>query len=391
MNTWGLINSFGLFQAYYSTLMPDLAPSTISWIGSLQVFLLFFVGTFTGRMTDAGYFRPLFFFGSVLQLASVLATSFCTRYWHFILSQGIVQGLANGCLFCPSLALLATYFTRRRGLAIGLSACGSATGGLVFPAMARELLPRIGFGWTLRAILLVEAVTLAAANFLLRPRVKPRKQGGIVEWAAFREHEYSLYAAGGFFCYWGVYFAFYYLAAFARSTNPTALGDGALSYVDSLNLLLLLNGIGVIGRLLPNHVADRVGSVNVFIPVAFAAGLIVLCWIAVHTASGLYVWAIFYGIAAGGIQSLFPAGLSSLTADPRKQGVRLGMVFTIVSLAVLTGPPIAGAIIAAEGGGYSGAQGFAGAVLLLGMLFMVAAKMARSRREGAKGFWKEKV
>ena len=53
MNTWGYINSFGVFQTYYATEL-SLPPATISWIGSIQVFLLFFIGTFTGRITDAG-------------------------------------------------------------------------------------------------------------------------------------------------------------------------------------------------------------------------------------------------------------------------------------------------------------------------------------------------
>jgi hypothetical protein len=53
MNTWGYINSFGVFQTYYATEL-QLPPATISWIGSIQVFLLFFIGTFTGRITDAG-------------------------------------------------------------------------------------------------------------------------------------------------------------------------------------------------------------------------------------------------------------------------------------------------------------------------------------------------
>jgi hypothetical protein len=41
-------------------------PSDISWIGSIQVFLLFFIGTFTGRLTDAGYFRQVFMVGSFI-------------------------------------------------------------------------------------------------------------------------------------------------------------------------------------------------------------------------------------------------------------------------------------------------------------------------------------
>ncbi|KAJ2989573.1 hypothetical protein NUW58_g3405 [Xylaria curta] len=53
-NTWGFINSFGVFQTYYMELL-DLPPSDISWIGSITVFLTFFIGTFTGRLVDAGF------------------------------------------------------------------------------------------------------------------------------------------------------------------------------------------------------------------------------------------------------------------------------------------------------------------------------------------------
>lgn len=104
---------------------------------------------------------------------------------------------------------------------------------------------------------------------------------------------------------------------------------------------------------------------------------------------GLYAWTVFYGIAAGGIQSLFPAGLSSLTTDLRRSGTRMGMVFTINSFATLTGPPIAGAIISRCRGEYYGAQVFAGCVLLVGGGFMVAARAARQRRVG--GGWRVKV
>jgi len=57
-NTWGYINSYGIFQTYYSTTL-GLPPATISWIGSLQIFLLFFIGTWSGRATDAGKFECL--------------------------------------------------------------------------------------------------------------------------------------------------------------------------------------------------------------------------------------------------------------------------------------------------------------------------------------------
>lgn len=193
----GYINSFGIFQTYYATTL-DLPPSTISWIGSIQVFLLFFIGAFTGRLTDAGYFRPILLLGSLFQLLGIFATSFATTYWQLFLAQGVCLGLGNGCLFCPAVSTVSTYFSTKRGLAIGISACGSATGGLIFPAMARQLLPTVGFGWTVRAIGFVQAFGLVVANWVLRTRVPPRKTGTLVDWAVFEELEYTFYAAGSF-------------------------------------------------------------------------------------------------------------------------------------------------------------------------------------------------
>ncbi|KAI1082591.1 MFS general substrate transporter [Whalleya microplaca] len=384
MNTWGFINSFGVFQAYYTTLL-NRPPSDISWIGSIQVFLTFFIGTFTGRMTDAGFFRPVLLCGTAFMTLGIFTTSAATQYWQLILSQGICMGIANGCMFCPAISTVSTYFSKKRSLAIGITACGSVTGGLVFPAMARQLLPTVGFGWAVRCIGFVQLATLLFANAFMKSRLPPRRTGSLVEWGAFKELEYTFYATGMFFNFWGVYFGFYYLASFSRSDSISP----SLAYTDSLNLLLLLNGIGILGRLLPNHFADRVGPLNIMIPVCLICGIALLAWMAVKTSAELYVWTVFYGIAAGALQSLFPAGLSSLTTDLRKQGTRMGMVFTIVSFAVLTGNPIAGAIIAAMDGSYVGAQAFTGVCLLVGMGLILSARIARMRKTGAG--WRVKI
>lgn len=79
---------------------------------------------------------------------------------------------------------------------------------------------------------------------------------------------------------------------------------------------------------------------------------------------------------------MFPSALASLTTDPRKQGTRIGMVFTIVSFAVLTGTPIAGTLISAMNGRYIGAQAFAGACLTLGTGFLAVAREIKKKKQG---------
>ncbi|KAK3060051.1 hypothetical protein LTS18_009454, partial [Coniosporium uncinatum] len=51
-NTWGYVTSYGVFQSFYVDYL-DHPPSDISWVGSVQIFLLFFIGTVSGRATDA--------------------------------------------------------------------------------------------------------------------------------------------------------------------------------------------------------------------------------------------------------------------------------------------------------------------------------------------------
>ena len=194
-NTWGYISSFGVFQTYYATAL-NHPPSDISWVGSVQIFFLFFVGTFSGRATDAGWFRSVFTAGSLLLLIGVFMTSLSTEYWQLFLAQGVCTGLGNGLLFCPALSLLSTYFTKKRSLAIGIAASGSATGGLIFPAIVEVLLPKIGFPWTVRVLGFVMLGLQAVALTLAKTRLPPRKTGPLVEWGAFKELPYTLFAIG---------------------------------------------------------------------------------------------------------------------------------------------------------------------------------------------------
>lgn len=118
---------------------------------------------------------------------------------------------------------------------------------------------------------------------------------------------------------------------------------------------------------------------HILIPVTFMAGFMLYLWIFVTNKAQLIVWIMFYGFFANAVQSLFVGGVGSLTRDKQKMGVRIGMVFTIVSFACLTGPPIAGTLIDARDGNFLYAQIFGGTVMVSGAVALVGAAIAKKR------------
>ena len=141
--TWGFIASFGVFQSYYEELL-GLEPSAVSWIGTVQIFTLFAIGIFSGRATDAGLVHKAVFAGTFLIVFGIFMTSLSTRYYQLFLSQGICVGLGMGILYLPGLSVPASYFKEKKSLVVGIIASGGGSGGLVYPAMVQQLLPRIG-------------------------------------------------------------------------------------------------------------------------------------------------------------------------------------------------------------------------------------------------------
>jgi MFS family permease len=143
-----------------------------------------------------------------------------------------------------------------------------------------------------------------------------------------------------------------------------------------------MNAVGVAGRLIPAVIADKLfGSFNTLIP--FMAGISVMMfgWIGISDVKGFYAFVVIYGICANAVQTLFPSTLSKLTTDMSKIGIRTGMIFSIISIACLTGPPIAGALIELGGGRFLFAQIFGGITVLLGTSILLLARMVQLRLE----------
>ncbi|KAL1798510.1 hypothetical protein ACET3X_002547 [Alternaria dauci] len=371
-NCWGYITSFGLFQQYYVEQL-GRSSSDIAWIGGMQMFLLNFVGVFSGRTVDMGYLRHCLVLGCILQVLGAFMTAISTEYWQLFLSQGLCSGLGHGFLFAPIVSILPTYFKRHRALAVSLATCGSSTGGMIFPLIAYFCLHRHGFRWTV--FIMAFVITFNAATILAftKTRVPVRKPRSFFDARALKEGSFNLFVIGSFLSLWGLYFAYFYIGTFGRTVLE-------FSQTQSLLSIVVVNGVGLFGRVIPALLADRYfGILNTLIPAAGVSGILLFGWIGVSSIEGQFAWAVIYGIAANATQSLFPAAVSDLSTDPTRVGTKVGMVFGFVSIACLTGPPIGGQLVALNNGSFLYAQLFAGFTLLAGCLAYVSVAINRSR------------
>ncbi|KAF2474911.1 MFS general substrate transporter [Lindgomyces ingoldianus] len=345
LNTWGFVNSFGAFQTYYASILPQ-SNSTISWIGSTQACLMFLLGTFSGRALDAGLFRPTIIIGIAFQLVGIFTMSLAKNYWQLLLTQGICTGIGGGIFFCPVMGLVSTYFAKRRGMAIGIVTSGNSAGGIIYPIVVRQLLDKVGFGWTVRVLGFINVVSLAVVIAFMKPRLPPRRTGPIIDTSAFTDVPYILHVLGTCFLMPPVYFAFYYIASFARD-------ELHMPYATSLNLVMILNGIGIPARVLPGYIADHyIGVLNTFSCCLLLSIIMLWAWLGIHSIASFYAFTAIYGLAAAAFQSLFPTSIAALGNDIMKTGTRLGMAFTVISFSALVGGPIAGALLKAAGGSY---------------------------------------
>ena len=151
-----------------------------------------------------------------------------------------------------------------------------------------------------------------------------------------------------------------------------------LPFASATNLLIIINGIGVPARLIPAFIADKTGPLNSMVPISCCLVLVAWSWLAVHNVAGLYVFVCFYGMMTAALQCLIPPTVASLTSDMRVIGTRIGMAFFMMGLGALTGPPIGGALISAQGGSYVGARIWAAMAASICLVLLFCARMSRA-------------
>lgn len=338
-NTWGIINAYGVFQTHYSTSMPFRASaSSISWIGSIQSFLVLVVGIVAGPIYDRGYLRSLLIVGSASVVAGHVLLSFCMEYWQVLLAQGVLVGVGGGCLFLLGVSVLPMWFSTRLGLAIGLGSAGSSVGGVVYPVVLRRLIDEIGFAWAVRVVGCIALGTLMVPIAVMRVRAKPPRARAMIDWSGFTDVPFIVFVVATMVGFMGLNVFLFYLSYDAAERHIT---DTSMSFY----IVAIFNAASTFGRVVPNALSDMTGPFNLIAPCAVITGILVLCRIVVQSEAAIIIVAILVGVFSGVFIAMPPVCLVALIEDKSRIGTRMGMSFGIIGLGMLVGGPGGGGIL----------------------------------------------
>ncbi|KAF8994416.1 MFS general substrate transporter [Cyathus striatus] len=341
MSTFGYTYSFGVYQDIYT--ISQLASETrISWIGSTQLFLIFFVGLPAGKMLDLGYYRHTMIAGTIIYVFSMFMVSLAhhDQYYQIFLSQAIGMGIGAGMLYVPAMAIQAHYWQKRRALAMGVAVLGISTGGIFFPIMLNELFKgSAGFVWGVRASAFLCLGLLSISVVLMKPNSdiltseKPKPDIKSI----ITDVPYMTMNIGAGLVEIGLFFPIFYLQLF---TALKGLDPNFAFYT-----LVIMNAATFPGRIIPNFFADRIGPFNACIPVGAMCAALILAMLHIESVGSVVVFAILYGFFSGAWLSLASPCVATLAKHPSELGVRFGISFAMSGIGALIGNPVDGTLL----------------------------------------------
>ncbi|CCH46241.1 Riboflavin transporter [Wickerhamomyces ciferrii] len=381
MITFGLMNTIGAIQAYLTNhQLKNESSSTIGWTFSIHYLVAYAFCLIAGPLFDWKGGRLCAIIGSILLVAGLFITANCDEVYQILLAYGFIVGSGTCLLYTSGLGAVSHYFKRKRATALGISSLGGSVGGVVWPLMLRQLYPKIGYVWSMRVLALCCGICASLACLSVKSRLKKQKEDVIIEKNPikfmnsslalrdlFKEKRFLYLTFSIFFCEFSLLMVMTYITSYTIHQGYSE-SQGFL-------VLIILNAIGLLGRVIPKYLGDVYGSFNIMIATVGSCAIFILAiWLPFgHNLSVLYAFAGLYGFSSSSTLSLTPVtcGQISRTED---FGKRYGTVYFISSFGNLLALPIGGALIKDGPNGFQNFIILAGVTEVVSVVFFILAR-----------------
>ncbi|KAI8394332.1 major facilitator superfamily domain-containing protein [Radiomyces spectabilis] len=352
----------------------------LSFVGTLALVFTNLMGPFTQILTSMFGSRIVLMTGTVLVTLALIVAGFSSQIWHLYLTQGIMFGIGASMMYVTIMGVAPQWFTRRRGLALGMVASGSGIGGLVIPFIMTPINSSLGYAWTYRILGFIclacdlVAVVLVKEKF---PRKKGRKKlSDIVQLNVLRNFNFILWCVGSVIMLLGYFVPYFFLPSYATFHGLSASQGSALVAVSS--------AMNFIGRVLAGICADHIGKLNTNIIFTIIGGLSsLLIWTFATNYGSLMAYSVVFGLFCGSYFALLsPVTAFILGMEKFPSGLSVLLLFNVIAV---FGPNIASAIengVSAEP--FLSYKLFSGVAYLVGACILTFLKLRLNRNIFAK-------
>lgn len=258
-------------------------------------------GIFWGTLSDKIGAKKIAFLGAIVLGCALMLLSLQNQLWAVYVIYFVIGAFGFGCLFTPLLALTGLWFSKRKGLAIGIVTAGGAIGQGIIPFLARMLIS--AGDWRDAALYLGVAylIVLPPLLFLLKP--PPHIDTGAIHRSQSNDNLWGLshkitlpwLALAGIFCC---------ICMAVPLVHLVPMGiDIGLSPETAAGLLLALMASGMVGRIFFGLLADRIGGLPSYFIASVGQTASVFWFSQATSATTLFPLAIVFGFGFAGVMT----------------------------------------------------------------------------------------
>jgi len=363
--------AFYAFGRFMPTLIEELNTSTAAVSAAISVYLLILglTGPVAGKLTDRFGARPVLVGGGVIAGVGLMLLSLTSALWHLYLLYFVVGLGMSGAGNVAVGVAISNWFSKRRGLAMGITMAGISVGAIALAPLAHYLIETVG--WQ-NAFLILGALTivLIVPTVMLVVRTRPEEKGLMVDGmvpgqggggaedsdlqAGVSAPVEAGWSAGSVLktvSFWLVLTAFFFSSVGVAGVLQhevrilEAMGVPLGAAAVALGLTGLIGGGGKIGF---GFVADKL-SPRYTAMACFAlqlAGVVILMF--TRSTAMVWVFVIVFGFAMGGNITVQPLVTGHLFGTA-SFGVLFGWVLAAGAVGAAVGPILMGAIYDAAG------------------------------------------
>lgn len=346
---------------------------------SLSLLVAGLGGPLAGRLVDRWSARGLIVAGAAVFGSSLVFLSTITSLWQLYLGYAAMAVGRVGLAYIPLNTLVARWFGRHRGRALGLSAAGMGVGGFLFVPLTSLLVEGVGWrGAYVALAALLWGVVLSLALWVIRDRPPlgtgeeyPRGRDPAVVAAATPE----IVRSRSFWMLCGV-FALVWFSQFAVAVHSVPfLIQRGLAPGEAAAVVGLTAGLGVATPLLVGLLAERWLAPTAVLMLTLSVQAAVLVGaLALPVQEVVLLWVVGVGITNGAAETL-EALIVSRAFGLARFGTILGLLGIAETTTFMLGPVFAGYLYDLRGDYVASFTAFA----LTNLMAVLAIGVARRR------------